>query len=111
MGAEIWGWVAWASRPRWVAWASRPRTCDPPPTGPSELSFLSVDTRTQYVIDYPGDDGGNTAHYVLKWVATTGEKGPPALDGPPRTESAVAQRRGLAACQGWSETASATIGA
>ncbi len=78
MGAEIWGWVAWASRPR---------SCDPPPTGPSELSFLSVDTRTPYVADYPGEDGGKTAHYMLRWVATTGEKGP------------------------WSETASATIGA
>ena len=32
-------------------------------------------------------DVGNTAHYMLRWVATTGEKGP------------------------WSETASATIGA
>ena len=31
--------------------------------------------------------GGKTAHYTLRWVATTGEKGP------------------------WSETASATIGA
>ena len=30
---------------------------------------------------------------------------------PPRTESALAQRRGLAACQAWTETASATIGA
>ena len=27
-----------------------------PPTGPSELSFLSVDTRTPYVVDYPGED-------------------------------------------------------
>ena len=47
MGAEIWGRVAWASRPR---------SCDPPPTGPSELSFLSVDTRTPYVVDSPGED-------------------------------------------------------
>ncbi|MCK4341889.1 MAG: hypothetical protein KAY37_09230 [Phycisphaerae bacterium] len=78
MGAEIWGRVAWAPRPR---------TCDPPPTGPSELSFLSVDTRTPYVVDCPGEGGGKTAHYMLRWVATTGEKGP------------------------WSETASATIGA
>ena len=66
---------------------SRPRSCDPPPTGPSELSFLSVDTRTPYVADFPGEDGGKTAHYMLRWVATTGEKGP------------------------WSETATATIGA
>jgi hypothetical protein len=47
MGAEIWGWVAWASRPR---------SCDPPPTDPSELSFLSVDTRTPYAADFPGED-------------------------------------------------------
>lgn len=35
----------------------------------------------------PGEDGGKTAHDMLRWTATTGEKGP------------------------WSETASATIGA
>ena len=29
---------------------------DSPPTGPSELSFLLVDTRTPYVADYPGED-------------------------------------------------------
>ncbi len=56
-----------------------------PPTDPKELSFLSVDTRTPYVVDYPGEDGGKTAHYMLRWVATTGERG------------------------SWSETASATI--
>ncbi|MHC4067634.1 MAG: hypothetical protein ACYSUI_24455, partial [Planctomycetota bacterium] len=60
---------------------------DPLPTGPSELSFLSVDARTPYVADFPGEDGGNAAHYMLRSVATTGEK---------------ASR---------SETASATIGA
>jgi len=81
MGAEIWVKVG-----------------DPPPTGPSELSFLPVDTRPPYVADYPGEDGGKTAHCMLRWpaldatarcqgVSTSGEKGP------------------------WSETASATIGA
>ncbi len=60
---------------------------DPPPTDPSELSFLSVDTRTPYVANFSGADGGQTAHYMLRWVSTGGEKGP------------------------WSETASATIGA
>ncbi len=55
------------------------------PTGPSELSFLSVDARAPYVADYPGEDGGKTTHYMLRWVATTAEKGP------------------------WSEAASATI--
>ena len=70
MGAEIWVKVG-----------------DPPPTDPGELTFLSVDTRTPYVAGYAGADGGQTAHYMLRWVGTTGEKGP------------------------WSETASATIGA
>ena len=46
-----------------------------------------MDTRTSYVAAYPGEDGGKTTHYMLGWLATTGEKGP------------------------WSETASATIGA
>ncbi|MCK4341221.1 MAG: hypothetical protein KAY37_05795 [Phycisphaerae bacterium] len=51
----------------------------PPPSErvghpPVELSFLSVNMRTPYVVDYPGEDGGKTAHYVLRWVATTSEK-------------------------------------
>ena len=70
MGAEIWVKLG-----------------DPPPDGPSELKFLSIDTRTPHTAEFPGTDGGRTAHYMLRWVATTGEKGP------------------------WSETASATIGA
>ncbi len=57
-----------------------------PPTDPSELKFLSIDTRTPHTAEFSGEDGGQTAHYMLRWVATTGEKGP------------------------WSETASATIG-
>jgi hypothetical protein len=51
------------------------------------LDFLAVDTRTPYTAVYDGADGGKTAHYMLRWVNTNGEKGP------------------------WSETASATIGA
>ena len=70
MGAEIWVKVG-----------------EPPPSGPSELTFLSLATRTPHVAEFPGTDGGKTAHYMLRWIATTGEKGP------------------------WSETASATIGA
>ena len=48
---------------------------------------MAVNSRTPYLVDYPGEDGGKTAHYMLRRVATTGEKGP------------------------WSETARATIGA
>jgi hypothetical protein len=60
---------------------------DPAPTDPSQLEFLALDTSTPYVADYPGTAGGQTAHYMLRWVTTQGAKGP------------------------WSETVSATIGA
>ena len=68
MGAEIWVKVG-----------------DPAPIDPDELSFLAVDTRTPYTTTFPGADGGKTAHYMLRWVNSVGEKGP------------------------WSETVSATI--
>ena len=77
-----------------AAWASRPRTGPPPadrsvrpPCRTSELTFLAVDARTPYLANFDGADAGKTAHYMLRWVSTTGEKGP------------------------WSETAIATIGA
>ena len=43
--------------------------------------------RTPYTLDLEGQDGGKTAHYMLRWESTRGEPGP------------------------WSETASATVGA
>jgi hypothetical protein len=64
---------------------------DRAPTGPSELSFPSVDTRTAYVADFPGEDARKTAHYMLRWVATTGEKGPSAKMG---SATIAAQRNG-----------------
>ena len=76
IGAEI--WVKVAELQMGVA---------SPPTDPSELTYLSMDTRSPYVARFPGADGGKTAHYMLRWMSTTGDKGP------------------------WSETASATIGA
>jgi hypothetical protein len=58
-----------------------------PPSVPSELTFLALDTRTPYVADYASTDAGQSAHYMLRWVNSRGEKGP------------------------WSQTVSATIGA
>jgi len=69
MGAEIWVKIGTA------------------PADPSELTFLALDTRTPYTADFAGSDGGKTAHYMLRWVNTRGDKGP------------------------WSQTVSATIGA
>ena len=71
----------------WVKVAELQAGVSAPPTDPSELKYLSMDTRSPYVAKFPGSDGGKTAHYMLRWMSTTGDKGP------------------------WSETASATIGA
>lgn len=73
LGAEIWVAILPISSPT--------------PTDPDDFSFVSIDTRTPYVLDFDGTDGGKNAHYILRWVNPTGEKGP------------------------WSETATATIGA
>ena len=68
LGAEIWVKVG-----------------DPAPVDPNELNFLALDTGTPYTTDYPGANGGQPAHYMLRWVSKGGDKGP------------------------WSETATATI--
>lgn len=73
MGCEIWVKVA---APGEAA-----------PTGPEGLSFVAMDTASPYIAEYDGANGGKTAHYMLRWVKTSGEKGP------------------------WSETLSATIAA
>jgi len=31
---------------------------DPPPVNSGELTFLAVDTRTSYTLEYPGSEGG-----------------------------------------------------
>ena len=71
MGCEIWVKVA--------------AQAEAPPADPGELSFVSMDTASPYIAEYDGADGGKTAHYMLRWIKTGGEKGP------------------------WSETISATI--
>jgi hypothetical protein len=47
-----------------------------PAGDPKELMFRAIDMRTPYTTDFDGADAGKTAHYVLRWVSTTGEKGP-----------------------------------
>lgn len=56
------------------------------PADPAAYTFVAMDTATPYVLDHAGADAGKTAHYILRWVNTRGEKGP------------------------WSETVAATIG-
>ena len=45
------------------------------------LTFLAVDTRTAYLPSFDGADAGKTAHYVLRWVSTVGEKGAVEREG------------------------------
>jgi hypothetical protein len=47
--------------------------------------LISMKTASPYIAEYDGSNGGKTAHYMLRWVAKNGDKGP------------------------WSETVSATI--
>jgi len=71
MGCEIWVKVTAAG--------------EPAPASADELSFVSLDTASPYTAQFDGSDGGKTAHYMLRWVKSSGDKGP------------------------WSETISATI--
>jgi len=71
MGCEIWVKVTAAG--------------EPAPASADELSFVSLDTASPYIAQFDGSDGGKTAHYMLRWVKSSGDKGP------------------------WSETISATI--
>ncbi len=71
MGCEIWVKVL--------------PTGEAAPVGADGLSFVTLDTASPYTAVYDGTDGGKTAHYMLRWVKSSDDKGP------------------------WSETISATI--
>lgn len=58
-----------------------------PPTDVSECTFVGASSRDKFTVNYAGDDGNKTAHYMVCWVNGKGERGP------------------------WSETVSATIAA
>jgi hypothetical protein len=73
MGAEVWVKVTALG--------------EAPPTGPADLKFLLLATRSPAKVEYAGDQAGHTAHYMIRWLSRRGEPGP------------------------WSETASATVGA
>ncbi len=55
--------------------------------GPADYRLLDKTTETRFTAEYPETEGNKTAHYLLRWVNSRGEKGP------------------------WSETVSATIAA
>jgi hypothetical protein len=58
-----------------------------PPSGDSDVEYVGLATRSPFTIEYAADESGKTAHYMMRWVGSDGEKG------------------------SWSETESATIAA
>ena len=49
---------------------------DAAPIDLSEWQFLGTTTSSSYTVNFRGDAGGKTAHYMLRWVNTRGEVGP-----------------------------------
>jgi hypothetical protein len=43
--------------------------------GSGSFEFPATETRTPYTADYTGGDANKTAHYMLRWISTRGEKG------------------------------------
>lgn len=59
----------------------------PPPGDVSDCTFLALDSKTPYTLNFDSTDAGQTVHYLGRWMSTRGEAGP------------------------WAETVSATVGA
>jgi hypothetical protein len=68
-------------------WVTLTPVTDAPPADPASYTFLGLESRSRAVADFKSSDGGKTAHYLLRWVNSRGDKGP------------------------WSMIASATVGA
>jgi hypothetical protein len=49
---------------------------DTPPTDIDELTMLALDTRSPYIAQYSRQHAGEQAHYRLRWVNASGERGP-----------------------------------
>lgn len=47
----------------------------PPPIDETECTFLTLDSATPYLSEYPGSDAGKMAHYLLRWRMTDGSVG------------------------------------
>ena len=46
------------------------------PVEASELTYLTTDTRTPFLVTFDGADAGKTVYYWLRWVNTRSEHGP-----------------------------------
>lgn len=57
LGAEIW------------------RKIGDAPASEAELMMVGIATRSQFVIEYPMEEGGKQVNYMMRWVNTKGEAG------------------------------------
>lgn len=46
------------------------------PVNVQELTFLAVDTKSPFTVEYRGDQRGQTVWYWLRWINTRGDRGP-----------------------------------
>ncbi|MEZ6129632.1 MAG: hypothetical protein R3C59_13195 [Planctomycetaceae bacterium] len=49
---------------------------DNAPTNPEDYRFAAFSTRPPELLKFKSDEGGKTAHILLRWVNTRGETGP-----------------------------------
>jgi hypothetical protein len=47
----------------------------PAPLDPSAYQSMGLNTASPFMAEFGGADVGKMAHYLLRWVGTTGEKG------------------------------------
>lgn len=63
-------------------WLATVPAGSPPPKDPAAYTFLSLATRPTLTTEFPAEQGGKTAVYLLRWLGTRGDRGPwstPAL--------------------------------
>jgi hypothetical protein len=48
---------------------------EPAPLDKTGYSSLGINTASPFMVEYTGADAGKMAHYLLRWVSTTGETG------------------------------------
>ena len=54
----------------------RMKVGDPAPTGPNDLEFVTIDSKTPHTIDFEASDAGKRVVYWIRWVSKRGEPGP-----------------------------------
>lgn len=45
----------------------------PTPTNPDQFTFLTMNSASPFGNQFAGDEGGKTAHYLMRWVTRGGD--------------------------------------